>query len=102
MNHLDQIKQVRDQLNIGLAEAKMLIEEFETPEKAVEAWHQREKEKLLEEETREFVDPKKWSNRGFWEQYPVDENDLEILNNPKVVIFEEHGYIRIGERILKV
>ncbi len=79
MNHLDQIKQIRDQLGIGLTEAKSLIEEFDTPEKAIEAWHRLQEEKRLEEEAREFVDPTEWANDWYWERRPIDAEDLEVM-----------------------
>lgn len=79
MNTIEAIKQVRDVLGIGLTEAKLLIEQFGTSEKAIEAWHIQQEEKRQEEEAREFVDPKHWANDWYWESQPIDEEDLEIL-----------------------
>lgn len=79
MSTIEYIKQVRDQLGIGLAEAKELIERFETPEKAVEAFYAYEEQQRLEEEAREFEEPEQWKNDWYWKIRPVEEGDLEMM-----------------------
>lgn len=79
MSPIEHIKQIRDILGIGLAESKKLLEQFGTPEKAIEGWYEQQEENRLAEEAREFDDPKSWKNHWVWGFKPIEEEDLEHL-----------------------
>lgn len=80
MSNIEKIKSVRAELGIGVVEAKLLVDQFDTAELAVEHWHQKQEEERQIELARKFEDPKFYLKSCIWNFKAIDPADISSLN----------------------